>query len=256
MNNNNLQNPSSDLLCINNKNLDWSEMRIQNIFLFLFIYTTMIHCTTIGIPNPISKNSYDFSETVVYRLCILQDEDVSDSRVNFMVNRLTEELKDYNIKLEIPFKNKWTRNYFFTHDILYNDVVHRPLPNQCDRLVAFASRGFGDFLFSFFGEVMGVVETVTRTKGVVYADYFTFNVLIGATPSSVLIHENYHFLGCNHSIIMNSCYESVFNHKKEALKNKKEYDFFPSLGFDQKMIPSREIADLFLTQLKEEKNEN
>lgn len=118
MNNNNLQNPSSDLLCINNKNLDWSEMRIQNIFLFLFIYTTMIHCHTIGIPNPISKNSYDFSETVVYRLCILQDEDVSDSRVNFMVNRLTEELKDYNIKLEIPFK-KNGQETIFLHMISY-----------------------------------------------------------------------------------------------------------------------------------------
>jgi hypothetical protein len=194
---------------------------------FLLSLIIFFNCSTIGIPNPIEKSKINFLDKVPYKLCILKDKDIPDQRVDSMMYHLKKDLMDYNIDLIVQSVIPWERKHFFTVDILFEDVVNQPFPKDCDRLVAFVSRNILDLTFSFFGEILGLVETKTRTRGLVYADYLTFNLIIGATPSSVLIHENYHFLGCNHHIIMNNCYATILNHKKQYLKNK-DKSFFPS----------------------------
>ena len=99
---------------------------------------------------------------------------------------------------------------------------------------------------------MGVVEGETRTRGYIFADYLSVNILFGGTPSNILIHENYHFLGCNHRIVMNDCYKSIHEHRLEALYNiRKEIDFFPSQRQSVFFIRDREKVNQIIKKLSE-----
>jgi hypothetical protein len=219
-------------------------------YIILFILLQIINCTTIGFHNKNELKNYQFSDEVIYKFCILKEESISDFRIDSLIEDLSIELQMYNIKLDAKVLSNFSRPAFTTKNI-YRVISSLPLPENCDRLMVFLNRNLFDFLIHIImPEVMGLVEGDTRTRGYIYADYLSINILVGGTPSNILIHENYHFLGCNHNIIMNECYKSIFEHRKEASLNyKKEIDFFPSLWQNFFFIKKREQVNSYIKKL-------
>jgi hypothetical protein len=218
----------------------------------LFSIILFINCTTIGFHNKENLNTYTFSEEITYRLCIYKEESISENRVNSLINDLSKELELYNIKVDAKVISTYNRPAFTTKNI-YLSISSLYLPANCDRLMIMLERNIFDFLLHLFlPEVMGLVESETRTRGYIFADYLSVNILVGGTPSNILIHENYHFLGCNHHIIMNDCYKSIHEHRIEALYNiKRAIDFFPSQRQSVFFIRDREKVNQIIKKLSE-----
>lgn len=196
---------------------------------FLFLVSS---CTTIGFHDSKKRNALDFGQEKQLRLCIYHDPEISKARIKNLIENLSEELKLYKIQVQVAIQKEYPRKHFFTEDSL-NLLMIEKLPIECDRILALFSRNIFDFLLAIpFPEILGVVETYTRTRGIVYADYFTPNLLLGATPSRTFIHETYHLLGCDHALIMNECYHRIQLAKGLPSLNQ----FFPSFGTDEKII--------------------
>lgn len=196
--------------------------------LFLFLSS----CTTIGFHNPAKRNALDFGPEKKLKFCIYYDPKISDTRIQSLIEALSKELKLYKIQVQVAIKKEYPRKYFFTEDSL-NLLMNEELPRECDRIMALFPRNIFDFLLAIpFPEILGVVETYTRTRGLIYADYFTPNLLLGATPSRTFIHETYHLLGCDHALIMNECYERI----QKAKNLNSNYPFFPSFGENEIII--------------------
>lgn len=212
---------------------------------FLLIPVFIINCTTIGFHNYNKLNSYDFSKIIKYRLCFYKEETVSLNRIQSLSENLTSVLKLYNIDLETKVIGQVKRPGFNTQNI-YEFIIKIPIPDECDRVMVLLERNIFDFvLHIFLPEIMGLVEGSTRTRGFIFADYLSVNSLTGSSPSRILIHENYHFLGCDHSIIMNDCYSKIYQHKESAIENyKNNIIFFPSQDFKNNFITNREMINL------------
>jgi len=193
--------------------------------LFAFqISFTISSCTTIGLSNPILRSQLDFGDTKELKLCVLYDPDIPNSWVLNLLENLEQELKLYKIQLKPKLLKEYKRPAFFSTDILETIIQKEKVPLGCDRIMAFFKRNFLDFFLALFTpEIQGAVETSTRTRGFIYADYLSPNIIFGFTPSSTLIHETYHFLGCDHHLIMNECYYKILYSKKHYSGN-----FFPS----------------------------
>ncbi len=204
---------------------------IANFFLisnFIFLFS----CTTIGFHDSKKRNSIDFGKTKKLRLCIYYDVKIPQTRIQSLIQELTQELNLYKIHITIGLKKEYNRKHFFTEDSL-NSLLKEKLPFECDRIMALFPRNIFDFLLAIpLPEILGVVETYTRTRGLVYADYFTPNILLGATPAKTFIHETYHMLGCDHALIMNECYLRI--QKAKQLNSRGE--FFPSFGENEEII--------------------
>jgi len=211
---------------------------------FLILPIFIINCTTIGFHNFDKLNSYDFSKNVNYKLCFYKEKSVSPERIQYISENLSYELRLYNINLETKVLGEVKRPGFKTRNI-YEFIIKIPIPDECDRVMLLLERNIFDFVIHIFlPEIMGLVEGSTRTRGFIFADYLSINSLTGGTPSRILIHENYHFLGCDHSIIMDDCYKQIFKHKESAIENyNNNISFFPSLDYKNKLITKREVIN-------------
>jgi hypothetical protein len=220
-------------------------MFIKTFLVLILIY--MSNCTTIGFHNYKKLNSYDFSKNVTYKLCFYKDESISEERVQVLSENLSTELLLYNISLETNVIGTIKRPGFNTEQI-YNYIIKIPIPKECDRVMVLLERNIFDFIVHIFlPEIMGLVEGTTRTRGFIFADYLSINIITGGTPSKILIHENYHFLGCDHNIIMNDCYLKIFQHKESAIENFNNNNlFFPSLDHKNKFITNREFINYYI----------
>jgi hypothetical protein len=215
---------------------------------FLLVFLFLSGCTTIGFSNPPLRDSLNFGEAQELKFCVYYDPKISQARIESLIAQLKNELLLYKITLLVKHKQEYPRPNFFSVDSLYQ-LMQEPLPESCDRIMAFFPRNIVDFLLAFpLPEILGVVETQTRTRGLVYADYLTPNLIFGSTPSRVLIHETYHLLGCDHSIVMNECYERILSSKKSNTNG----GFFPSLKQDTKsfFLERREVNDLIQSNQK------
>lgn len=213
---------------------------------FLFYLTFILFflsCTTVGFHNKSKLQTLDFGEEKELKLCLYYDPEISKSRLANLISNLSKELELYKIKLTVTQKKEYKRKYFFTEDSLQL-LLQEKLPKNCDRILALFPRTIWDFLLAIpFPEILGVVETYTRTRGLVYADYFTPNILFGATPTRILVHESYHLLGCDHALWMDECYLRI-QYAKQLYNNSQ---FFPSFGLDTFTIfKTQEEVDIFL----------
>lgn len=198
----------------------------------IFFITLLTSCTTIGFHNSEKLKSMDFGNQRDLKLCLYHDPEISHERIQSLVSDLSEELKIYKIGLKVTQKKIYNRKYFFTEDSL-NLLLKEILLKDCDRILALFPRNFWDFLLAIpFPEILGVVETYTRTRGIVYADYFTPNLLVGATPNKTFVHETYHLLGCDHALWMDECYDRI----QYAKKIPGYEEFFPSFGTETTII--------------------
>ncbi len=219
----------------------------RNIAFASFIFFQIINCTTIGFHNKEELKNYQFSNEISYKFCILKEKSISESRIKSLIKDLSNELKIYNIQLDARVLSNYNRPAFTTKNI-YHAISSLSLPENCDRLMVLLERNLLDFLIHIIlPEVMGLVEGDTRTRGFIYTDYLSINILVGGTPSNILIHENYHFLGCNHHIIMDDCYKSIEEHRRVAIYNyKSQNNFFPSLWQNSNFILDREQVNYII----------
>ena len=163
----------------------------------------------------------------VLRVCVLQAAGVSDARVDRLLASVNREFAAYGIEVVVPWVRPWQRPGF-GHEAMFDDVARRPLESPCDRLVAFADRNAGDFLWGLaLPEVLGSVDDATHTRGFVVANRASINQVF-MPPGKVAVHEFYHLLGCPHSGSLTRCYERI-----ARLKKAHSGDFFP--GMDRRV---------------------
>lgn len=204
-------------------------------------------CTTIGAHVPAHLEKTDFGPREALRFCLLVDENVGDERARALIGEVAAEFARYAIDVQVVRSEPWTRPGFGLEPII-TDVVQRPLPAPCDRLVAVVGRHAGDALWGLvMPEVLGAVETATHTKGYVVGKVASLNQAISG-PGSTTVHESYHFLGCDHGLLMTECYRRVQAIKAMARQNRAEgRDFFPGLDSEGRPIARREEVEAILS---------
>lgn len=218
-------------------------------FLFLLAISS---CATIGLQNPGKFEAMDFGEPVTLRLCVLKDRDINQERVDELIGAISEEYGQYRIEVEVPWVKIWDRPGFWSKTIMY-DVITIPLTDQCDRLFVFVSRNALDFLWGIImPEYVGMVEGTTYTKGFAIAEWGSLNQLLPPFhgPKDVVIHESYHLLGCEHSLIMNECYDHIKHLKNVAIQSRAEGgDFFATITKEGKVLKTQNEVENELYQM-------
>ncbi len=205
----------------------------------------LIGCTTVGFSNRAKQTQLDFGQSVNINVCILRDSKVKQEQVEEIMVAINKEFNQYHIQFTVPWMRKWERPGFWSKTIL-SDVVTRPLVAPCDRLFAFAGRTVGDrFWELLLPEVAGAVDGISFTKGFALADWLLFE-----SPESVAIHEFYHLLGCEHALVMDSCYDKIKKIKDIAADEKlADNDFFPTISRDGRVLKNRDEVDNEFYQL-------
>jgi len=178
----------------------------------MFLVLCLQGCTTIGLHNPRALRHMDFGQPEEVRFCILLDEGVSKDYAEALLLAWNKtEGNKYNLFLR-PVSFERHRRSGFTYGAILKDVMKIPLGENCDRLIFFVGRSFGDILYGLASlnpyvplpEVLGAVNGETATHGFVIASLGSPNQLLGEllflqSRQDVTIHELYHFLGCGHS---------------------------------------------------------
>ncbi len=222
-------------------------MRFYKIIISFIIILS--GCTSLGLPQRDKLARIDFGEPETIRFCILKDNNVTQARVDELIEAIRLELGQYAIKIDIPWVRPWERPGFRIKEI-HADLAARPLEEPCDRLLAFPGTNTGDFFLG--SQTYGSVETTSRTKGFVFAEWYSVvEFLLFYSPKSVAVHESYHLLGCKHGITMNACYEHIKRVKAVAAKERKAgNDFFPGIAEDDQLLISRhDVNEIFSRML-------
>jgi hypothetical protein len=223
-------------------------MKIKIVVLYIIAVSNvfpLVGCTTIGFSNSAKLARLDFGQPTNINVCILRDREVTQKRVDEIMGAVNQEFNRYGIQFTVPWVRKWERPGFWSTTIL-SDVILKPLSVPCDRLFAFAERTASDRLWEILlPEIAGAVETITSTKGFAFADWLLFD-----SPESVATHEFYHFFGCKHALVMDSCYEQIKKIKDIAAGEKHAgNDFFPTISQDGRVLKSRDEVDNEFYQL-------
>jgi hypothetical protein len=185
-------------------------------------------CTTVAVLHEQEPSG----PSVALRVCVLKDSDISCEQAGRIIADLTREMARSGIVLSVPWVSEWQRPGFFEKDIVY-DVAAKSLEAPCDRILALVGRTAQDFAWGLLlPEVIGSVETVTRTKGFVVAEFGSFNQLLSfKSPSDAAAHELYHMLGCDHDDPAAVCAAKIGAIKQSARTNRANgIDFFPGIG--------------------------
>ncbi|TAN38820.1 MAG: hypothetical protein EPN25_12860 [Nitrospirae bacterium] len=207
-------------------------------------------CSTLGLPQQDKLKQIDFGAPETIRFCILKDDRVAQAKVDELIEAIRLELSQYALNMDIPWVRPWKRPGFWIKDI-HADLAARPLEEPCDRLLAFAGTSAGDFILG--AQTYGSVETTSRTKGFVFAEWYSLVELLSFySPQSVAVHESYHLLGCKHGVTMEACYDQLKRIKAITAKQRKAgNDFFPGIGEDDQLLLSRdEVNNKFGSRLR------
>jgi hypothetical protein len=241
----------SDFEQTDNQNLFWPPVNTkkERFAKPWLVWTTlalllMSGCTSIGRHNKAAYDKIDFGAQEDLRICIYTEDQVSEERIEEIVTALRDEFQNYQINVKIPWIRSTESHAFFGQDILEHAVA-LPLESPCDRVLLLTNRDLGDFMWGMLlPEMVGAVDTVTRTRGYVAAEYGSLNQLLFASPSDTAVHEVYHMLGCDHGACMDSCYEKIHSIKKAAMKNRlRGKNFFPGINSNGFPLRSREMAN-------------
>ncbi|BAL23246.1 hypothetical protein [Azoarcus sp. KH32C] len=216
--------------------------------LLLPLVVTAAGCTTVGLQEAEALQAMDFGPREELRVCVLADEGVTDDDAKQLVDEVRQEFAAFGLDVSVPWIRRWERSGFALEGIV-SDVWRRPLEAPCDRLLTLVGRNFGDFLWGLVGvEVLGAVDTPTRTRGYVVAKVRSLNQLLNS-PSEVAIHESYHFLGCEHDLNLSACYARIRDLKRIAHANRDAgIDFFPGLSPKGTPIKSRLAANAVMDE--------
>lgn len=215
-------------------------LSIRPVFLCLQL-AGLTGCTTLGATDMIALNQADFGPQETLRLCIyLDNPTVTKQKAESLVGSIQEELSQYNMQVNVVAYENWNRPSGSGAEII-ESLASQKLTPPCDRILAMASRNFGDFLIGLFGiDELGSVDTVTNTRGYIAVDILTPNQLL-TPPRWVAVHETYHLLGCQHQIAVTECYSKIRGLKKMAALNRERGNsFFPTFSRTGEILLTRE----------------
>ncbi|EPG74129.1 hypothetical protein LEP1GSC058_2422 [Leptospira fainei serovar Hurstbridge str. BUT 6] len=212
--------------------------RIRVLF-FLLLYFLLEACTTVGFHRESIRAGEDFGKLQTIRVCVWKDENVSSERVSSLIDAWNDELALYKLKANVSQIKVWNRPGWTGFAILA-ELYKAPLPENCDRILAFAGVRITDFFYqiaqiilAFFfipvPEVLGAVDGYTGTRGYILAHTFSINQLFWSSPSATIVHEGYHLLGCGHALFLSKCYMKIKELKDSSLLEAAQTDhFFPA----------------------------
>jgi len=204
-------------------------------------------CTTIGMHDAESLEAADFGPREELRICVLADEGITEEDAQRLIAKVGEEFSVFGLEVSVPWVRRWVRSGFLMEGIV-TDVWQESLEPPCDRLLALVGRNFGDFLWGLIGvEILGAVDTPTHSRGYVIAQAVSLNQIF-SSPSDIIIHESYHFLGCEHGVNLSQCYAHIRDLKRIARANREAgNDFFPGVSMKGRPITSRHEANWVMT---------
>jgi hypothetical protein len=187
------------------------------------------NCTTVGFHDDKLRRSIDFGEEQTLNVCVFYEEGIGKSEVAELERDWAEELELYKIKLKFKKTKQVKRFAFFGTDVL-DQLRNYKLDSYCDRLVYMVGRTWGDIGYEiltlgiFFGvgvklEIHGAVESHTNTRGFVKSKYAALLQFLFTSPSSTLVHEGYHLMGCPHNLWKDECYQIILEAKNKNRNN-------------------------------------
>lgn len=221
--------------------------------LFLLIIFSISNCTTVGFHDNKLRQSIDFGEEQTLNVCVFYEDTIDKSEVAELERDWAQELALYKIKLQFKKTKKVERFAFFGTDVL-DQLRKYKLGQDCDRIVYMVGRTWGDIAYEvmtlgiFYGvgiklEIHGAVESYTNTRGFVKSKYAALLQLLFTSPSSTLIHEGYHLMGCPHMFWKNECYKIILDAKNRNRKNNKTDKLFSiqSTGNKQEYYSTEQV---------------
>jgi len=221
------------------------------IFALIVLLALGTGCTSIGMDTN-KRDTVDYGPSQELRVCLLKTDQVPDDRAGELITAVNEEFAPFGIAVTVPWVRDWERPGFTVHEI-FPALLARELEEPCDRLMGLIDYHAGDFVWSLFlPQVLGAVDTETRTHGYVFATVGSINQ-IGAGPKAAMVHEFYHLIGCPHAATKARCYEQI-----AALKASRPpgSDLFPGMDDEGKYLHSRaEVNDALRQALAEAEKE-
>jgi hypothetical protein len=82
------------------------------------------------------------------------------------------------------------------------------------------------FIIGIKLEIHGAVETQSNTRGFVKSKYAALLQALFTSPSSTLIHEGYHLMGCPHMLWKDECYKIILEAKNKNRTNTRNDKIF------------------------------
>ncbi len=203
-------------------------MGYVKLFLIILIFA-ISNCTTVGFHDTKLRKSMDFGEEQTLNICVFYENSIDKSEVAELEKDWAEELALYKIKLQFKKTKKVERFAFYGTDVLDQLRIYK-LDSECDRIVYMVGRTWGDMLYEFITlgifykvgiklEIHGAVESYTNTRGFVKSKYAALLQLLFTSPSSTLVHEGYHLMGCPHMLWKDECYKIILDAKNSNRKN-------------------------------------
>ena len=190
-------------------------------------------CTTIGVHHRVDKDNFGPPEPL--RICLFQDEGISDAQRDGIIEALQTEFSRFGIDIQVPWVKPWKRTHFGVIDE-GKEIAECPLEAPCDRYMVLLGRTVGDALYGMLPmpQAYGKVDPETMSKGVSVAEFeWSLSYLLPFnSPKSTVIHETYHLLGCGHQLDAGVCYDTIKEMKTAARKLRSSgVDFFPSRNY-------------------------
>lgn len=225
-------------------------MRTFVLLMLLLSFASLSACTTLGSEDMATRDSLDYGPEETIRLCVLSDETLDGAEATALITAIRNEMKPFGLAIEIPWTKPWKREGFDYLEILKSVVKAHPLTPPCDRIAAFVGRNAGDILWGamLMPEVLGAVETLTRTRGFMVAQFGSVNQVF-LSPRDVAAHEFFHMLGCNHGLSMRDCYKQIRQLKGEIQSLRaRGIPMTPGILSDGTYVAQREAIDSLLNQ--------
>jgi len=215
--------------------------------LLILSFILLPGCTTIGHHDAVARKQIDFGPPETVKVCLYLDEGISEPEGRTLItNAWVVEPEMFGINIEVAEVHQWKRPAFMYQGIM-DSLVKIKLEAPCDRIIALVNRHSGDLLFGLLGaEVLGAVNDDSLTHGFTIARRASLAQL-AMSPTEVLEHELYHYLGCDH-YHMKECYKQIAYMKQ--WKREHSEDFFPAWDLAQKrLLPTREAVNAHLATI-------
>jgi hypothetical protein len=209
-------------------------MARKSLLLFCFLLTGCM--TSMGHDDPAALARTSFGSRQTVNMCVYLDDGVTATDAQNLLQSWNDEAEKYNLFVNPVSYQHRKRSGFFYWEIM-RDVESIPLKAPCDRVIYFANRSVGDFMYGLatiaigVPEVLGYVDDQTLTHGFVYANVATPAQLL-ISPHNTTRHELYHLLGCGEHYNMPKCYEQISQLKTAATGS----DFFPTFENRQPLL--------------------
>lgn len=185
--------------------------------------TLLTGCTTIGFHDAAARALalHPGRPPTTVRLCAYLDDGIDRRHVEtLLADAWNAKAEGVGIRWEIVRAAPYPRPAY-SYPGIKEHIDALTLPTDCDRLMAFIGRHPGDALYGLMmlaaplPEVLGYVDDIDRTRGYTVATRATLMQLL-MSPAGVLRHELYHMLGCEHSITLKGCYQTIADMRRLA----------------------------------------